>query len=190
MDLQISSKTQGAELTSIKFKEKEMLHQGKEYWNRHAPILFPIVGQIKNGETKINNKIYKMGQHGFARDMEFQELEKTDQVHKYILKNNSQTLEKFPFKFELYVTYTINENKLITEYKVMNKDENKMIFGLGGHPAFICDYSSENYEIQFEKNEDNIEFLQLENGLISDKPGKNIIDSNKIKLKKDSFMNQ
>ena len=189
MNLQISSKTQGAELTSIKFKGKEILHQGKEYWNRHAPILFPIVGQIKNGETKINNKTYKMGQHGFARDMEFQELEKTDQVHKYVLKSNSQTLEKFPFKFELYVTYTINESKLITEYKVINKDENKMIFGLGGHPAFICDYSSENYEIQFEKNEDNIEFLQLENGLISDKPGKNIINSNKIELKKDSFIN-
>ena len=48
MNLQISSKTQGAELISIKFKGKEMLHQGKEYWNRHAPILFPIVGQIKN----------------------------------------------------------------------------------------------------------------------------------------------
>ena len=47
MNLQISSKTQGAELTSIKFKEKEMLHQGKEYWNRHAPILFPIVGETR-----------------------------------------------------------------------------------------------------------------------------------------------
>ena len=161
---QMFSSRLGAELTSFKLDGVEKLHQGQDcidengriYWKRHFPVLFPIVGKLKQNKTIINGRTYEMNQHGFARDMEFQELEKNDQVHKYVLKSNSQTLEKFPFKFELYVTYTINENKLITEYKVINKDEKKMIFGLGGHPAFICDYSSENYEIQFEKNEDNI----------------------------------
>ena len=189
MNLQISSKKEGAELTSIKFNDKEMLHQGKEYWNRHAPILFPIVGQIKNGETIINGEVYKMGQHGFARDMEFEEIEKLENTHKYLLKSNQETLERFPFKFELYVTYEVNENEVITQYTVINKDGKEMLFGLGGHPAFICDYSSENYEIEFEKEEDNIEFLQLENGLISKEVGKNVLKQNKIQLLKNTFDN-
>ena len=189
MNLQISSKKQGAELTSIKFNDKEMLHQGKEYWNRHAPILFPIVGQLKNGGTIINGEVYKMGQHGFARDMEFEEIEKLENTHKYLLKSNQETLERFPFEFELYVTYEVNENEVITQYTVINKDGKEMLFGLGGHPAFICDYSSENYEIEFEKEEDNIEFLQLENGLISKEVGKNVLKQNKIQLLKNTFDN-
>lgn len=189
MSLVIESKKAGAELTNIKYKGKEMLHQGKEFWNRQAPVLFPIVGQIKNGETVINGQTYKMGQHGFARDMEFEELEKNEKLHRYVLKSNKQTLEKFPFKFELYITYTVNENELTTEYKVINKDDKEMIFGIGAHPAFICDYSTGNYEIEFEDNEDKIEFLTLENGLISNNPGKNILEENKIQLLKDTFEN-
>ena len=145
MSLIIQSKKEGAELTHITYNDTELLHQGKEYWNRHAPILFPIVGQIKNGETIINGQTYKMGQHGFARDMEFEQVEKTNNIHKYVLKSNKQTLEKFPFKFELFVTYKTSENELITKYEVINKDKKEMIFGIGGHPAFICEYTSEIY---------------------------------------------
>lgn len=148
--LEIKSKNTGAELTSIKLDGKEMLYQG-EIWNRHAPILFPIVGKLKNDQTIINGKTYHMGQHGFARDMKFKDLEKSNLKHKYVLESNSETLEKFPFKFSLYVTHTVKEDSLETKYKVVNKDKKKMIFGLGGHPAFICDYSSGKYSVEFEK---------------------------------------
>ena len=189
MKLKIDSKKEGAELTSIIYNGKEMLHQAKEFWNRHAPVLFPIVGQIKNGETLINGKTYKMGQHGFARDMEFEELEKSERLHRYVLKSNEETLKKFPFDFELYITYTINDDELKVKYKVINNDNKEMIFGIGGHPAFICDYSSGNYEIEFDNNETNIRFLELENGLISNRDGKNILRENKIQLEKDTFIN-
>lgn len=186
--LKIESKRAGAELTSVKLDGKEMLHQG-EIWNRHAPILFPIVGKLKNDETKINGKIYHMKQHGFARDMEFRELEKNDVRHKYVLESNIETLEKFPFKFSLYVTHIVEEDTLETEYKVVNKDERQMIFGLGGHPAFICDYSSGKYKIEFENKEDNIKFMSLSDGLILEKETPNILKDNCIKLNKDSFIN-
>ena len=186
--LEIESKRTGAELTSVKLDGKEMLHQG-EIWNRHAPILFPIVGKLKNDETKINGKIYHMKQHGFARDMEFRELEKNDVRHKYVLESNIETLEKFPFKFSLYVTHIVEEDTLETEYKVVNKDERQMIFGLGGHPAFICDYSSGKYKIEFENKEDNIKFMSLSDGLILEKETPNILKDNCIKLNKDSFIN-
>lgn len=185
--LEIESKKLGAELTSIKFNGKEMLHQG-EVWNRHAPILFPIVGKLKNNETKINGKIYNMGQHGFARDMEFKELEKTNNKHEYVLESNKETLEKFPFKFSLYVIHSVEGDTITTKYKVINNDEKEMIFGLGGHPAFICDYSSGNYKVEFEEKEDNIKFITLDNGLVS-KETQNMLINNSIKLNKNSFIN-
>lgn len=183
--LEIKTKKSGAELTSIKLNGEEKLHQGKEFWNRQAPILFPIVGQIKEGKTIINGKTYMMGQHGFARDMEFEEIEK----NRYLLKSSKETLEKFPFNFELYVEYEVNENELTTKYRVINKDEKQMLFGIGGHPAFLCNYSTGDFQIQFNQTEDKLEFLQLENGLISCKKAPNILEENSINLEADTFKN-
>lgn len=189
--LEIKSSIHGAELTSIKMNGIEKLHQandvldenGKAYWGRYAPILFPIVGKFKNNKTQINGKIYEMSQHGFARDMDFEKIEE----NKYLLRFNEETLKKYPFKFELYVEYKINENELTTEYTVVNKDEKEMLFGLGGHPAFICNYSSEKFEIEFEKIEDKIEFYKLQDGLIKSEPISSMLKDNKIKLTKDIF---
>ena len=183
--LEIKISTLGAELTSIKLNAKEKLNQGESHWKRHAPILFPIVGQIKNGQTIINDKIYEMGQHGFARDMEFEEIES----NKFLLKSSEETLKKYPFKFELYVEYLINDNELTVKYKVINKDSRIMLFGLGGHPAFICEYSSGDYQIQFEQQENSIEFMKLENGLISNEKAPNIIKENAIDLLPNIFEN-
>lgn len=114
--LKIKSKRQGAELTSILKDGNEMLFDGKTFWNRQSPILFPIVGQIKEGKTQIEGKIYEMSQHGFARDMEFQEIEENH----YILKYNEQTLKKYPYKFELHVIYKIVGDALQVTYEVKN----------------------------------------------------------------------
>ena len=183
--LEIKTKKIGAELTSIKLNNIEKLHQGECYWKRHAPILFPIVGQLKNGKTVINDRTYEMGQHGFARDMEFEELK----TNTFLLKSSKDTLEKYPFEFELYVEYKINNNELTTIYKVINKDTKTMYFGLGGHPAFICEYSNEEYQIQFDADEAEIEFMKLENGLISNEKAPNILKENRIDLLPDIFEN-
>lgn len=174
--LEICTTNLGAELTSIRLNGEEKLHQAESHWNRHAPILFPIVGQLKNGETIINDRTYKMTQHGFARDMEFKEMGENI----FLLTESKETLENFPFKFELYVSYLVQNNELTTIYKVINKDNKKMNFGLGGHPAFICDYQTGDYQIKFNQNEDTIEFMQLENGLISNEKVPNILKENAI----------
>ena len=189
--LEIKSTKHGAELTSIKLNGIEKLHQGNEildengkpYWGRHAPILFPIVGKLKDNKTQINGNIYEMTQHGFARDMDFKDLGN----NKYLLESNSETLKKYPFEFELYVEYMVKENELTTQYTVINKDDREMLLGLGGHPAFICDYSSGNYELEFGDNEKNIEFYKLQDGLIKTETITSILEDNKIKLNKDIF---
>ena len=183
--LEIKTTTLGAELTSIKLDGIEKLHQGQTHWKRHAPILFPIVGQIKDGKTIINNSTYEMGQHGFARDMQFEKIN----TNEYVLKSSEETLKKYPFEFELYVKYIVKENELTIQYEVINKDNKQMLFGIGGHPAFVCDYSSGDYEIIFEKEENDIEFIKLENGLISDKLAHNILKENKINLSPNIFEN-
>lgn len=195
--LKIQTKKSGAELISIQYNGKEMLFQGAKvldsngniYWKRQAPILFPIVGQLKNSQTQIEREIYEMSQHGFARDMDFEEISKTENKHHYMLKYNEGTLKKYPYKFELHVIYEIIGDTLTVTYKVKNIDDKKIYFGLGGHPAFNCDYSNGEYEIAFSENEDKIEFLKLKNGLIDTEKAQNILQDNKIYLKEDTFDN-
>jgi len=195
--LKIQTKKSGAELTSIKYNGKEMLFQGAKvldsngniYWKRQAPILFPIVGQLKNSQTQIEGEIYEMSQHGFARDMDFEEISKTENKHHYMLKYNEETLKKYPYKFELHVIYEIIGDTLTVTYKVKNIDDKTIYFGLGGHPAFNCDYSNGEYEIAFSENENKIEFLKLKNGLIDTEKAQNILQDNKIYLKEDTFDN-
>lgn len=188
MNLEIKTDELGAEITSIKFKGEEKIHQGSDvldkngnvFWKRHAPVLFPIVGSLKDNKTIINGKEHCMSQHGFARDMKFELIEKSDNIHSYSLKPSKETLEKYPFNFELYIIYIISNNKLTTKYKVANKSDIDMPFGIGGHPAFICNIADNNSYIEFDTTQEEIEFLQLENGLIKE----NLVELNILKNKK------
>ena len=101
--IKIQTVKKGAELVSIKMNDIEKMHDGESFWNRHSPVLFPIVGKLKDGKTTIMGNEYFMGQHGFARDMEFEEIGE----HQYVLKANDETLSKFPFRFELYIISSI-----------------------------------------------------------------------------------
>ena len=190
MSLKIEVSNIGAELTSIKFNNKEMLHNGKEFWDRRAPILFPTVGRLKDNKTIISNKKYEIPQHGFAKDMKFELIEETENEKVYIAKSNEETLKMYPFKFELYTRYRIDENKLTVEYKVINKDNKEMIFGIGGHPGFKLNMPQEEYYFELEAEEDKVEFMEVEGNYISNKPAKNIFKNNKIiEITKDTFIN-
>ena len=137
MNSQMTTSRLGGELISFKLDGEEKIHQGEDctdengkvYWKRHDPILFPIVGKLKKNQTMINGKEYEITQHGFARDMEFEPITKLDNYHSYILKSNSNTLTKYPYNFSLYTTYRLENNKLTTIYKVINNGTDNMPFG-------------------------------------------------------------
>ena len=185
--IEIKTVNKGAELISIQKDGFERLHDGLNYWNRHSPVLFPIVGKLKDDKTVIDGQTYEMKQHGFARDMEFEKIDNNS----YVLKYNDETLKKYPFKFELYVSYEVEKDTVITKYKVVNVDDRQIYFGLGGHPAFNCDYSSGKYRLEFEDIEEETEVYQLENGLVKDKPCKKskFIKENRIYLDSKTFEN-
>ena len=187
MSIKIESVCKGAELVSIKYNGVERLHNGEKAWNRHSPILFPMVGRLKNDETKIEGKTYNMKQHGFARDMDFEIIEYTPKIQSYILKNNEETKNKYPYNFLLNITHIAEDNKVTTQYKVINTDNKEIYFGIGAHPAFNMNYD-ECY-LEFEKEESNIITYELENGLIAKQYEKQLKNRKIIELEKDTFEN-
>lgn len=201
MHVQMLTSKFGGELISFKLDGIEKLHQGKDcvdengkvYWKRHSPVLFPIVGKLRKNQTMINGKTYEIMQHGFARDMEFEPITKLDNFHSYVLKSNKNTLARYPFEFELYTTYRLDENKLTTIYKVINTGNVNMPFGIGGHPAFKIDLEElvkGNYYLEFDEPEDKIHFLYLVDGLVGINYANNImVDKKIINLNKNSFNN-
>lgn len=191
----------GGELLSFKLEGIEKIHQGEEarddngkvYWKRHAPVLFPIVGKLKRNQTIINRRTYEILQHGFARDMEFEPVTKLDNFHSYVLKSNKYTMARYPFDFELYNTYRQEENKLIFIYKVINTGNSNMPIGLGSHPAFKIDQDDlkrGNYYLEFAEEETRAHFLYLIDGLVGTEYAKNILEGNRrISLNEHTFDN-
>jgi len=152
----------GAELTSLfdSRQATEYLWQGDpNYWPGQAPLLFPIIGSLKNDAFIYNNTSYPMRQHGFARNMLFDLVKATRTRALFSLTSNAQTLEIYPFAFELQVGYTLKNRTLTITYKVINRDNKDIYFSIGGHPGFNCPlYSGEkrsDYALVFDKKETN-----------------------------------
>ena len=201
MHTQILTSKDGGELVGFKINGIEKIHQGAEctdengkvYWKRHSPVLFPIVGKLKRNQSIINGRKYEIFQHGFARDLEFEPVTKLDNFHSYVLKSNKTTLSRYPFEFELYTTYRSDGNKLTTIYKVMNTGKTNMPFCIGGHPAFKVDKSKMNigdYYLEFEEEEDKIHFMYLVDGLIGTEYARNPMTTKRIiSLDRNTFKN-
>lgn len=183
--LEVSIKDFGAELCSLKKRNDstEYIWQGdKKYWNRHAPILFPIVGKLIDNEYIYENRTYTMGQHGFARDKVFDVFIKEDDYICFKLVDSKDTFEIYPFNFELYLAYRLINNKLEVSYKVVNKSQKEMLFSIGAHPAFNWPLKKDNKEDYYFEFEDTneLERLPLTQDGISD--NKEIVDLENSKL--------
>jgi galactose mutarotase-like enzyme len=136
--LQITVSPKGAELQSIKDKGgREYLWQADErYWPRHSPILFPIVCGLWNKRYRIDGFEYTMERHGFARDMEFKLINRTDNKVTFALESSAETHRQYPYHFILSVSYRLEGNRIHVVWHVHNTDNNEIHFQIGGHPAF------------------------------------------------------
>ncbi|KIA84061.1 aldose 1-epimerase family protein [Flavobacterium sp. AED] len=163
----------GAELCSLKNNfNKEYIWEGNpEFWGKHSPILFPIVGTLKNNSFDYDNKKYHLSRHGFAREMEFELIEKKENSATFSIQSSEETLKVYPFEFELQIIYTLEKNNLSIAYKVINKGNSQIPFSIGAHPALALPGNFENYSIQFEK-EEPLQYYLLENDLISNETKK------------------
>lgn len=162
--------TNGAELISLKSVEnhKEYIWEGNpKFWGKHAPILFPIVGTLKNNSYTYKNQNYNLSRHGFARDNEFCIINSTESEATFSLKSSDESKLHYPFDFELQITYTLLENELKISYKVINYDTVTLPFSIGAHPAFALPNDFESYTLEFNQQE-TLKCFTLENDLISD----------------------
>lgn len=129
----------GAELSSLKClgADYEYLWQGDpSFWGRRSPVLFPIVGHLNGGEYTYSGKSYALSRHGFARDKEFSLVSSSSNSLVFKLDYDDKSLEVYPFKFSLYISYTIEERSVHVGWKVMNHGSDIMPFSIGAHPAF------------------------------------------------------
>lgn len=164
----------GAELKSLKkvTTDKEYMWDAKpEYWKRTAPVLFPIVGSLNNGRYHYDGRDYLMSQHGFARDMEFELLEQSEDRLLFELNATKETLAKYPFQFGLELGYRLDGNKLTVSWEVVNHDDKEMYFSIGGHPAFLCPFNDgeaqTDYQILFDTKKTLIASVIGDNGTLS-----------------------
>lgn len=176
----------GAELTSLKKGEQEYLWQADpEHWGRHAPVLFPIVGKLKENTYEFGGKSYSMGQHGFARDQQFSVVSHDQDTITFLLKESGETLKNYPFKFELIITYKLTGASLETYYEVNNTDHKEMIFSIGAHPAFNCPMNASeqrsDYWLTFDRAESFDTHRLSEDGLFSGETEK-VAEGNDIRI--------
>lgn len=130
--------TLGAELQSVKTAAgQELLWQAdKTIWGRHAPLLFPIIGRLKDQQYTINGQVYHIPQHGFARDSAFALVAQTAQSATFRLQDSPETRAVYPFAFTLDITYTLEGNRLTKSHTVTNRSAAPMPYEIGGHDAY------------------------------------------------------
>ena len=128
----------GAELTSIRdsFGREFLWQADPSLWKRHSPVLFPIVGSLWDKHFRVNGREYEMGQHGFARDMDFRLVSEREDEMWFELKSSPETLAKYPYKFTLRIGYRLEANKIHVMWEVSGDDSQTMWFQIGAHPAF------------------------------------------------------
>lgn len=183
--------SKGAELVSLKkaATNREYIWEGNpEFWGKHSPILFPIVGTLKNNRYQYKNQTYTLSRHGFARDFEFELVSQTESKVVFSLQSSAETKLIYPFDFELQIHYTLAENELIIAYKILNKTNNSMPFSIGAHPAFALSESFDNYHLEFEFQE-VLESYSLENDLLSEKTTLIPMQGNQVSLNYALFEN-
>jgi galactose mutarotase-like enzyme len=183
----------GAELQSVQLNALEYLWQADpNYWGKHAPVLFPIIGELKDGKYIFENKEYHLTRHGFARDKMFEATQTSSSSAIFTLHSNSETLAVYPFRFIFQVQYEIKEHTLYCSYIIQNVNDNDMYFSVGGHPAFRVPLNDKlnynDYTLEFNKDTSLKRFL-LDKGLTNDKTEIVALDDKKLQIKSSLFYN-
>lgn len=172
--LKLSLSTLGAELQHITGSDSnaEYLWSGDpKYWGKFSPVLFPIVGGLKQDMYYYKGKTYQMPRHGFARTLDFQYEQLAPNAILFTLKDSPETLAQYPFPFRLEITYTLDKASIYCQYRVYNAGDETMYFSLGAHPAFAAPLNGEgkynDYYLQF-KGLDELNFYDVVDNLVSD----------------------
>lgn len=192
--LTVSINPKGAELSSIFHKQynlEYMWDADPAFWAKKSPVLFPIVGTLKNNEFFFQDIPYKLGRHGFARECTFSGSEQSQDAVTFFLRSDEKTFQQYPFNFELAIRYRLNGPTLAVTYTVTNQGDEAMYFSVGGHPAFrvpLAEGTGYNqYYLEFSEPETASRWPISPDGLIESAPTPLLQHTVRLPLKKDLF---
>jgi galactose mutarotase-like enzyme len=182
----------GAELCSLKNADGlELLWQAGPQWPRHAPLLFPIIGRLKNDQLRHRGKTYPMTQHGFARDQRFEWGERGSTSCALVLSDSAATRARFPFAFRLEVTYSVRGADLDVTLEITNTGAEVLPVSIGAHPAFnwplLPGTAKENYTLAFSDDEP-APIRRLKDGLLRARPEPTPIQGKTLALSERLFV--
>ena len=192
--IKISVSTEGAELQSFFDKKSGIEHMWSgdpKFWSKKSPVLFPIVGTLKNNTYFFEHKSYQLTRHGFARDKEFLLTQQTENSLLLSIESDESTLAVYPFEFNFSILYQISKAELAVTYIVKNTSSETIYFSVGGHPASKIpmfegdDYT--DYNLVFNSKEKTGRWPITKDGLIDNMPDAFLNDSDTIQLNKELF---
>ncbi len=193
-ELKVAVLSTGAELQSIYNKENSteyLWNANPDFWAKKSPILFPIIGGLKNNEYNFNTKSYSLNRHGFARENEFEIIKVSETNVQFALTSDDKIFEVYPFDFKLTIEYSIEKNKLFTKYIVENLGADAMFFSIGAHPAFKVPLEEntnfDEWFLEFNEKENAGIFPLNTDGLLENNSIPFFQNTNFIKLKKELF---
>lgn len=193
--VRIEIDSHGAEMKSLVKKEtgaEYMWCADAKYWGRTSPVLFPFVGNVSGKQYRTKGKTYDMGQHGFARDMEFSLDSQTENEIWFVLHSNEETLAKYPYEFVLKLGYRLSGTKVDVLWHVENHSDAPMPFAIGGHPAFYCPLNGADKQtdcyLQFDV-EGPIVSQTIDGYLVGEKTKSYTLDNGKMLIDEHMFDN-
>ena len=175
--LQVGIERFGAELRKVTHKKNALdyMWTGDEaYWGRVSPVLFPIVGRLKEDQYQLDGQTYKMSQHGFLRDVEFDVAKQTSTTVSFVFESLGSFAHVYPYEFKAMIRYRLMEDSLIVQWQLLNVNKEEMYFSIGAHPAFkvplVEKETIEDFHLNFSPaaNKKVMEY-ELKNSLIHEK---------------------
>lgn len=185
--LRVKLKPLGAELVSLKRNDDDFEYMwtgDAAFWTGQSPVLFPIVGSVRNETTSIEGQDYHMKNHGFARRSHFEVIDSGENFCVFSLKYDENTLAMYPYRFELRMTYILSEQSVHIKYEVVNLDDKTIYFQLGTHPGFRCPMTEKlslsDYYLEFSQEESAMRYYCNSNNLVVDGKEQKVFDQNNV----------
>lgn len=174
--LKIGVQENGAELCSVvsrKSGTEYMWGADPEVWGSHAPVLFPVIGQVRPEGHTHDGKRFHLPRHGFVRKNNKLKAKQEINSISFVLEADKETLAVYPFLFRFTLRYRLENNVVWVEHEIENLGDKDMFFSLGGHPAFRCplhaNESYDDYYLEMEQVENAEKWLVRKDGLVDTK---------------------
>jgi galactose mutarotase-like enzyme len=181
-DFKVEVKQEGAELRSFHHgpsNREFMWGADPVVWAGTAPVLFPIIGRLRNDEYELRGQRYAMGSHGIVRRRDFSRRRSAAAQLVLGTSSDATTRANYPFEFDLEVKFSLEGPRLTVAYCVRNTGTVLMPFSLGSHPAFSLHADApgvEAYSVEFDQPQ-TLDLYRLDGPLLGDTVVSNYMDN-------------